>query len=152
MDILLAIDQGTSSSRAIGFSATGDLIAMAQQPFEQMPENTQNTQRGPFEPSAAPVSNQAAQPQAERAYEPRDASGEFVRADEGDRIIERRLAARDKQHAAELAKVKSLVPQLVVPAHAGGPGNDNHRPSWNLAEQEAAARGEFLDHWGDEPE
>jgi glycerol kinase len=36
MDVLLAIDQGTSSSRAIGFSATGDLIAMEQQPFDQI--------------------------------------------------------------------------------------------------------------------
>jgi glycerol kinase len=36
MDVLLAIDQGTSSSRAIGFSAAGDLIAMEQQPFEQI--------------------------------------------------------------------------------------------------------------------
>ena len=36
MDVLLAIDQGTSSSRAIGFSAAGDLIAMEQEPFEQI--------------------------------------------------------------------------------------------------------------------
>ena len=36
MDVLLAIDQGTSSSRAIGFSAAGDMIAMEQQPFEQI--------------------------------------------------------------------------------------------------------------------
>ena len=36
VDVLLAIDQGTSSSRAIGFSAAGELIAMEQQPFEQI--------------------------------------------------------------------------------------------------------------------
>src|SRR5271170_6063707 len=35
-DILLAIDQGTSSSRAIGFSASGEMIAVEQQTFEQI--------------------------------------------------------------------------------------------------------------------
>src|SRR5580704_1819676 len=38
-DILLAIDQGTSSSRAIGFSASGEMIAVEQQPFEQIYPN-----------------------------------------------------------------------------------------------------------------
>jgi glycerol kinase len=33
---LLAIDQGTSSSRAIGFSAAGDMLAIEQQSFEQI--------------------------------------------------------------------------------------------------------------------
>jgi glycerol kinase len=35
-DVLLAIDQGTSSSRAIGFSAAGDMLAIEQQSFEQI--------------------------------------------------------------------------------------------------------------------
>ncbi len=35
-DILLAIDQGTSSSRAIGFSAEGEMLAVEQQSFEQI--------------------------------------------------------------------------------------------------------------------
>jgi glycerol kinase len=35
-DILLAIDQGTSSSRAIGFSSAGDMLAIEQQSFEQI--------------------------------------------------------------------------------------------------------------------
>ncbi|MGO8827762.1 MAG: glycerol kinase GlpK [Steroidobacteraceae bacterium] len=35
-DILLAIDQGTSSSRAIGFSAAGEMLAIEQQSFEQI--------------------------------------------------------------------------------------------------------------------
>jgi glycerol kinase len=35
-DVLLAIDQGTSSSRAIGFSATGEMLAVEQQAFEQI--------------------------------------------------------------------------------------------------------------------
>jgi glycerol kinase len=35
-DILLAIDQGTSSSRAIGFSTAGEMIAIEQQSFEQI--------------------------------------------------------------------------------------------------------------------
>ena len=33
---LLAIDQGTSSSRAIAFSPTGELLGLEQQPFEQI--------------------------------------------------------------------------------------------------------------------
>src|SRR5882672_6506256 len=35
-DTLLAIDQGTSSTRAIGFSATGEVMAVEQQAFEQI--------------------------------------------------------------------------------------------------------------------
>jgi glycerol kinase len=35
-DTLLAIDQGTSSTRAIGFSVTGDVLAVEQQSFEQI--------------------------------------------------------------------------------------------------------------------
>ena len=35
-DILLAIDQGTSSSRAIAFSCQGEALAIEQQPFEQI--------------------------------------------------------------------------------------------------------------------
>jgi glycerol kinase len=35
-DILLAIDQGTSSTRAIGFTAAGDVVAVEQQSFEQI--------------------------------------------------------------------------------------------------------------------
>jgi glycerol kinase len=35
-DTLLAIDQGTSSTRAIGFSAQGDVLAVEQQSFEQI--------------------------------------------------------------------------------------------------------------------
>ncbi|HME38726.1 MAG TPA: glycerol kinase GlpK [Steroidobacteraceae bacterium] len=35
-DILLAIDQGTSSTRAIGFSAAGEVLGVEQQSFEQI--------------------------------------------------------------------------------------------------------------------
>ena len=35
-EVLLAIDQGTSSSRAIGFSAAGEMLAVEQQSFEQI--------------------------------------------------------------------------------------------------------------------
>jgi glycerol kinase len=35
-DILLAIDQGTSSTRAIGFSAAGDVLAVEQQSFDAL--------------------------------------------------------------------------------------------------------------------
>lgn len=61
--------------------------------------------------------------------------------------LEHILAERDRAHAEEIASVKSRLPVAVVPQHSGGPGNDNHQNSWNLAEQEAAARGEILDHW-----
>ncbi len=37
---LLAIDQGTSSSRAIAFSLRGDILALEQQPFEQIYPNS----------------------------------------------------------------------------------------------------------------
>jgi len=36
MDVLLAIDQGTSSSRAIAFSVAGEPIVMEQRPFDQI--------------------------------------------------------------------------------------------------------------------
>ena len=61
--------------------------------------------------------------------------------------LEEILAARDRQHAEEMASVKARLPVAMVPAHSGGPGIDNHQSSWNLAEQESAARGEILDHW-----
>lgn len=61
--------------------------------------------------------------------------------------LEQILAERDRKHAEEMATVQAQVPQAMVAAHAGGPGSDNHQTSWSLAEQEAAARGESLDHW-----
>lgn len=79
----------------------------------------------------------------------KDTSEQYVRAEDVDRIIAERLAERDKQHEQETAKLRALTPQLVVSQHGGGPGNDNHRPSWSLAEQEAAARGEDFEHWHD---
>jgi hypothetical protein len=63
--------------------------------------------------------------------------------------VNKALAERDKEHATEIARLQAQVPQLVVAQHGGGPGNDNHRPSWNLAEQEAAREGQDLDHWHD---
>jgi len=67
----------------------------------------------------------------------------YISREELDRI----LAERDKKHAEEMAVVRSRLPVAIVPANAGGPGNDNHQVSWSLAEQEAAARGEILDTW-----
>lgn len=61
--------------------------------------------------------------------------------------LEQILQERDQRHAEEMEAVKARLPQLQVPAHSGGPGFDNHQKSWNLSEQEAAARGEHLDHW-----
>lgn len=57
------------------------------------------------------------------------------------------LAERDRKHAEEMAEVRAQVPVAMVPMHSGGPGVDNHQKSWSLVEQEAAARGEVLDHW-----
>jgi hypothetical protein len=57
------------------------------------------------------------------------------------------LAERDAKHAAELAAMVARVPVAMVAANAGGPGVDQHQQSWSLAEQEAAQRGETLDHW-----
>jgi len=71
----------------------------------------------------------------------------YVSVADLDEIIARKLAERDAEYAAQLASVRALIPVAVVPAHGGGPGNDNHQKSWNLAEQEAAQRGEVLDHW-----
>lgn len=71
------------------------------------------------------------------------APGDSITRAELDRI----LAERDRKHAAELAEVRTKIPTAVIPQHGGGPGNDNHQVSWNLAEQEAAARGDVLDHW-----
>jgi hypothetical protein len=67
--------------------------------------------------------------------------------DDIDRRIEAALAKERAKHAEEMQATLARVPQLNVPAHSGGPGNDNHQVSWSLAEQEAAARGEHLDHW-----
>jgi hypothetical protein len=61
--------------------------------------------------------------------------------------LEEILAARDRKHAEEIAAYRARVPVAMVPANAGGPGFDNHQASWSLAEQEAAQRGEILDHW-----
>jgi hypothetical protein len=57
------------------------------------------------------------------------------------------LEERDKQHAEDMAAVRARVPVAMVAANGGGPGVDQHQVSWSLAEQEAAQRGEVLDHW-----
>jgi hypothetical protein len=65
-------------------------------------------------------------------------------------MIQDALDKRDKDHAEQLAAVRAAYPQALVPIHGGGPGSDNHQPSWSLAEQEAATRGE--DHWSGDSE
>lgn len=114
-----------------------------------MSENTGQGQSG-FEQLGNPDYRQHEYERTAAGEQPRDTSGEYVRADDVDRLIEQRLAERDRKHAAETAKLRAQVPQLVVAQHGGGPGNDNHRPSWNLAEQEAARAGEDLPHWHDD--
>jgi hypothetical protein len=80
--------------------------------------------------------------QNRRATEDKANGGYLTRAE-----VEQLLAERDRRHAEELASAKQGFPQQLVAQHAGGPGSDNHQGSWSLAEQEAAARGETLDHW-----
>lgn len=72
-----------------------------------------------------------------------DAPEGFVSRAELDAI----LADRDAKHAEAMAAVKSKLPVAMVAANSGGPGTDNHQASWSLAEQEAAAKGQVLDHW-----
>lgn len=70
-----------------------------------------------------------------------------ISVDDLDRIIAEKLAERDAAHQRELEEVLSRLPQLMVPAHGGGPGTDNHQRSWSLAEQELARSGVTLDSW-----
>jgi hypothetical protein len=76
-----------------------------------------------------------------------DTKEETVKLSDVEKMIQDALDKRDKEHAEELAEVRQMLPTAMVPAHSGGPGVDNHQASWSLAEQEAAARGETLDHW-----
>jgi hypothetical protein len=75
--------------------------------------------------------------------EARRPDGEYISRTE----LEALLEERDKKHAEAMAEVRAKLPVAMVPAHSGGPGIDQHQKSWSLAEQEAAARGEMLDHW-----
>lgn len=69
--------------------------------------------------------------------------GETLTREELDKI----LKERDAEHAKQLAAARTGFPAAMVHANAGGPGTDNHQASWSQAEQEAAVRGEILDHW-----
>lgn len=77
---------------------------------------------------------------------------QYVPLSELDKIIAERVSAALREQADEHAKnmaaaLQQANPGNLVPAHAGGPGHGRHQRSWSLAEQEAAARGEVLDHW-----
>jgi hypothetical protein len=105
---------------------------------------------GPVSPTKAPRSedDDAAfqEWKASRAARPdeHDEPDEPAR-DDIDARIESALKKRDAEHEAEMAKMRAQVPQTAVPAHGGGPGVDNHMPTWSLAAQEASARGEHDD-------
>lgn len=86
-----------------------------------------------------PTTNETAEPSEER----------FSRNDV-QRMIDDALKARDKQHDQETSRLRAALPPNTVPAHGGGPGIGNHRPSWSKAEQEAAQRGEDMEHWHDD--
>jgi hypothetical protein len=70
-------------------------------------------------------------------------SGEYLTRDE----VIALLADQQARHDEEMASVTARLPVAMVAANAGGPGVDQHQASWSLAEQEAAARGDVLDHW-----
>lgn len=127
---------------------------------QQGQQSGQSQQGGPSQPQAGPFQQmpQAApehprdqvpeyQPPPQQREENAPDKGGMLTRDEVDRLIAERLEERDRTHAEEVARLQAQVPQLVVSAHGGGPGNDNHQRSWNLAEQEAARAGEHLDHW-----
>lgn len=61
--------------------------------------------------------------------------------------LEQILAERDRKHAETMETFRARLPIAMVPAHSAGPGINNHQASWSKAEQEAAQRGETLDHW-----
>ncbi len=86
-------------------------------------------------------------PPAKDNETPRMGDRETLTRSEVDKIIRDALAEQQRAHDQELADVRQMLPTAMVPAHGGGPGVDNHQSSWSLAEQEAAARGETLDHW-----
>ena len=67
--------------------------------------------------------------------------------EELDARIAAAVAKANAQYAEQLAAVRAKLPVSQVPAHAGGPGVDNHRASWSQAEQEASQRGEDYEHW-----
>lgn len=77
------------------------------------------------------------------ADKPADTSASYMSREE----VEALLAERDAKAEARVARARASVPQAQVPEHGGGPGVDQHQRSWSLAEQEAARRGETLDHW-----
>jgi hypothetical protein len=73
---------------------------------------------------------------------------EYVPLAEVQRLIDEALSKRDREHSEQLAATLAAAnPGNLVPAHGGGPGHNRHQRSWSLAEQEAAARGEELEHW-----
>lgn len=101
----------------------------------------------------APADENAVQG-VQRQQEPREEVTPDTRAEhrEGGGTItrdelERILADREAAHREELQAARAGFPSAQVPAHSGGPGADNHQRSWSLVEQEAALRGETLDHW-----
>lgn len=137
----------TPQGQQFGASQQGGPSQPQSGPFQQMPQAEQGHPRDQV-PEYQPPRHEdydtvAANP---RSNPSRESSGMLSR-EEVERIIADRLAERDEEHAAEVARLQAQVPQLVVPAHGGGPGNDNHQRSWNLAEQEAARRGDQLEHW-----
>lgn len=138
------VTEYTQQGQQSGQSQQGGPSQPQAGPFQQMP------QAAPEHPRDQVPEYQPPPQREEKTSNPeRDTSSGMLTRDEVDRIIAERLEERDRAHAEEVARLQAQVPQLVVPAHGGGPGNDNHQRSWNLAEQERARAGEHLDHWHD---
>lgn len=93
-------------------------------------------------PNFGQVNDPEKEQEIQQEQNPREEDRPLTRAE-----VEEILAERDKRHADELAQARAGFPQSSVAAYAGGPGVDNHQPSWSQVEQEYAARGEKLDHW-----
>lgn len=73
----------------------------------------------------------------------------YVKAEDVDARIEAAIKKERSKHDKEVATLRASMPVAMVTAHGGGPGYDDHQPSWSLAAQEHSQRGEW-EGWGDE--
>lgn len=59
-----------------------------------------------------------------------------------DAYFDEKLASHRAASDKQVEQLRALIPSNTVPAHAGGPGINDIRPSWSLAQQEASLRGD----------
>lgn len=70
----------------------------------------------------------------------------YVKREDVEEIVRQAIEKRDAEHAKETEQLRAALPADLTPAHSGGPQH-RKRASWSLAEQEAALRGDHLEHW-----